>query len=32
MKRTFVNAGQLELEDKVVAIRRVSKNVTGVRT
>ena len=27
MKRTFVNAGQLELEDKVVAIRRVSKTV-----
>ena len=32
MKRTFVNAGQLELEDKVVAIRRVSKTVKGGRT
>ena len=32
MKRTIIDASQLELTDKVVAIKRVSKNVTGGRT
>ena len=29
MKRTIIDAGQLELNDKVVAIKRVSKTVKG---
>ena len=32
MKRTIIDAGQLELNDKVVAIKRVSKTVKGGRT
>lgn len=32
MKRTIIDAGQFELEDKVVAIKRVSKTVKGGRT
>ena len=32
MKRTISDAGQLELNDKVVAIKRVSKTVKGGRT
>ncbi|MCR4628821.1 MAG: 30S ribosomal protein S5 [Clostridium sp.] len=32
MKRTKIDAGHLEMEDKVVAIRRVSKTVKGGRT
>ena len=32
MKRTLIDAGQLELNDKVVAIKRVSKTVKGGRT
>ena len=32
MKRTKIDAAQFELEDKVVAIRRVSKTVKGGRT
>ena len=32
MKRTIIDAGQLELNDKVVAIKRVSKTVQGGRT
>ena len=32
MKRTIIDAGQLELKDKVVAIKRVSKTVKGGRT
>lgn len=32
MKRTFIDAGQYELEDKVVSIKRVSKTVKGGRT
>lgn len=32
MKRTKIDAGQFELEDKVVAIKRVSKTVKGGRT
>lgn len=32
MKRTIIDASQLELEDKVVAIKRVSKTVKGGRT
>lgn len=31
MKRTIIDAGQFELEDKVVAIKRVSKTVKGGR-
>ena len=31
MKRTIIDAGQLELNDKVVAIKRVSKTVKGGR-
>ena len=29
MKRTIIDATQFELEDKVVAIKRVSKTVKG---
>ena len=32
MKRTIIDASQLELNDKVVAIKRVSKTVKGGRT
>ena len=32
MKRTIIDAGQLELNDKVVAIKRVAKTVKGGRT
>ena len=32
MKRTIIDASQLELTDKVVAIKRVSKTVKGGRT
>ena len=32
MKRTIIDASQLELSDKVVAIKRVSKTVKGGRT
>ena len=32
MKRTIIDATQFELEDKVVAIKRVSKTVKGGRT
>lgn len=32
MKRTIIEASQLELNDKVVAIKRVSKTVKGGRT
>ena len=32
MKRTIIDAGQLELNDKVVAIKRVSNTVKGGRT
>ena len=32
MNRTIIDAGQLELNDKVVAIKRVSKTVKGGRT
>ena len=32
MKRTIIDASQFELEDKVVAIKRVSKTVKGERT
>ena len=32
MKRTKIDASQFELEDKVVAIKRVSKTVKGGRT
>ena len=32
MKRTIIDASQFELEDKVVAIKRVSKTVKGGRT
>ena len=32
MKRTIIDAGQLELNDKGVAIKRVSKTVKGGRT
>ena len=32
MKRTIIDAGQLELNDNVVAIKRVSKTVKGGRT
>ena len=32
MKRTIIDASQLELKDKVVAIKRVSKTVKGGRT
>ena len=32
MKRTFIDAGQYELEDKVVSIKRVSKTNKGGRT
>ena len=32
MKRTIIDEGQLELNDKVVAIKRVSKTVKGGRT
>ena len=32
MKRTIIDAGQLELNDKVVAIKRVSETVKGGRT
>lgn len=32
MKRKIIDAGQLELNDKVVAIKRVSKTVKGGRT
>ena len=32
MKRTIIDATQFELEDKVVAIKRVSKSVKGGRT
>ena len=32
MKRTIIDAGQLELNDKVVAIKRVSKTGKGGRT
>ena len=32
MKRTIIDASQLELNDKVVAIKRVSKTVIGGRT
>ena len=32
MKRTIIDASQLELSDKVVAIKRVSKSVKGGRT
>ena len=32
MKRTIIGASQLELNDKVVAIKRVSKTVKGGRT
>ena len=31
MKRTIIDASQFELEDKVVAIKRVSKTVKGIR-
>ena len=31
MKRTIIDAGQYELEDKVVSIKRVSKTVKGGR-
>lgn len=31
MKRTIIDASQFELEDKVVAIKRVSKTVKGGR-
>ena len=30
MKRTIIDATQFELEDKVVAIKRVSKTVKGL--
>ena len=30
MKRTKIDASQFELEDKVVAIKRVSKTVKGI--
>ena len=29
MKRTIIDASQLELNDKIVAIKRVSKTVKG---
>ena len=32
MKRTIIDASQLELNDRVVAIKRVSKTVKGGRT
>ena len=32
MKRTIIDASQMELNDKVVAIKRVSKTVKGGRT
>ena len=32
MKRTFIDPAALELNDKVVAIKRVSKTVKGGRT
>ena len=32
MKRTIIDASQLELTDRVVAIKRVSKTVKGGRT
>lgn len=32
MKRTIIDAGQFELNDRVVAIKRVSKTVKGGRT
>lgn len=32
MKRTIIDASQFELEDKVVAIKRVSKTVKGGRS
>ena len=32
MKHTIIDASQLELNDKVVAIKRVSKTVKGGRT
>lgn len=32
MKRTIIDPSQLELNDKVVAIKRVSKTVKGGRT
>ena len=32
MKRTIIDASQLELNDKIVAIKRVSKTVKGGRT
>ena len=31
MKRNLIDAGQLELQDKVVAIKRVTKVVKGGR-
>ena len=32
MKRTIIDASQMEMNDKVVAIKRVSKTVKGGRT